>query len=288
MRRPAKGDLHPSLFGPSTSSLVAVPASSRDAASAAQRLPLREPVSGCIYGLVASFGVFIAELMVFRQALPVWAPLLVLVGPPVLAGLLATLAFWGPSARLGEDGLFVGKPFRRRFIPLPVLDSFERSGDALVVRLRGGRAPIHLSFVGAAKQISAAEARLARMIATAQERRARAFGVLERGGRTVTEWRSALATVLTGGGFRDAAVSQDQIEDVLDDPAATVEQRIGAALALRAADRATAAGRIRVAAESSAHPRLRVALERVADDDDATSPIEEALEDATATQESGA
>jgi hypothetical protein len=66
--------------------------------------------------------------------------------------------------------------------------------------------------------------------------------------------------------YRGVHLARPTLEQVLEDPAAPAERRIGAALALRALD-ATYATRVRVAAESCANELLRIALEKVADDD---------------------
>ncbi len=93
----------------------------------------------------------------------------------------------------------------------------------------------------------------------------------------IEEWRAALDEVALGErGFRGAAVPDDELYEILQDPAAPLGRRVGAALVLRRRD-GDARARIRVAAETSVEPRIRVALEAAADDDIDEQAIERAL-----------
>lgn len=69
-----------------------------------------------------------------------------------------------------------------------------------------------------------------------------------------------LAGTIAGGRARRVT------ESVLEDPTSRAEDRVGAALALRATGADGAAERIRVAASTTANPRLRVALDATAED----------------------
>ncbi len=77
--------------------------------------------------------------------------------------------------------------------------------------------------------------------------------------------------------FRAQALAPEDAGEVLGDPTATTEQRIGAAVALRALGDEASTDGIRVAASGTAEPRLRVALEKIAEDADAAAEIEAAL-----------
>jgi hypothetical protein len=108
--------------------------------------------------------------------------------------------------------------------------------------------------------------------------------LLERGPRSIAEWRDAI-TRAAAGGYRETHVDAETLVDIVENPRSPVSQRLGAALALtELPDESSAASRdgrnhrIRAAVASSANPRVRIALERAAEGtlDDAT--YERALE----------
>jgi hypothetical protein len=118
--------------------------------------------------------------------------------------------------------------------------------------------------------------------------------ILERGPRSIEEWRESIARAASGG-YRDVHVDAALLLDIIENPRSPVGQRLGAALALtRLPDDESAAEsgadrqqRVRAAIDSSANPRVRVALAHAADGtlDDAT--YEHAVEEeAAALQES--
>ncbi len=108
--------------------------------------------------------------------------------------------------------------------------------------------------------------------------------------RTETDYHHWHQRLVSTGGqqdpYRRAGAGPEKLSQVLTDPAASPEQRVGAALALTArTDKADAKSRIRIAAEGCAHPKLRIALERAADGKLAQAALEEAeaaLEDEAA------
>ena len=89
--------------------------------------------------------------------------------------------------------------------------------------------------------------------------RAAAF---ERGGRGIAEWRAAIQTALEPD-YRSSGTSVDDATAVLASSTASVEQRIGAALALRVAGEPLE--KVRIAAEGTVDPKIRVVLEAIAD-----------------------
>ncbi len=94
--------------------------------------------------------------------------------------------------------------------------------------------------------------------------------LLERGTRSIAEWRSAL-TRAGSPSYRDALLDAEQLVDIVENPQSSIDQRIGAAVAL--ADwpdsdrnpRNLHEKRIHAAIASSANPRVRIALERAVD-----------------------
>jgi|GEM_PF-2116114 len=90
-------------------------------------------------------------------------------------------------------------------------------------------------------------------------------GMLERAGHSFESLREAAEALLNSAvGFRDGAVTEAEVESLLRDPNATAQQRIAAAIALRAQEWPDGKERIQEIAESVARPRLRVALDAAA------------------------
>lgn len=88
---------------------------------------------------------------------------------------------------------------------------------------------------------------------------------LRRGERTITAWRDAVYARSRGAGdLRAQALDRDDLLDALEHPAATTEERVGAALALRDLGDG-GPSRIRRAAEGVLDAETREALRAVAD-----------------------
>ncbi len=219
---------------------------------------------------------------------------------PVLA-LGLWLAVRNGSRRIvvGDDGVRLVRAPMTRFVPFADLSSVE-AARALNVRGKSGRpeddhyypivrlsiagsAPLELPMVGAPEELGLrVVARIQEGIATA--RRTQPRRTLDRDGRSVTEWRAALANDVQSGNFRERALTPEALDAVLADPMSRAEDRVGAALALRATDTEGAPERIRVAASTSANPRLRVALDAVAEDTLDDETLEAALEADSSTR----
>lgn len=190
-----------------------------------------------------------------------------------IALLLVMWWFWrGQDVHVGADGIAVAKPGWRVFVPagdvrevrrVRVTGSwFTRECWELTIARRSTEAAAHVHLSGVPPaQVDAIEARLRHFAARSAERRERMLTALHRGTRDVATWQRDLAGLLAGGGFRTAALSAEDLRQVLDDPTASGEQRLGAALALRGGGEDLE--RVRIAAEASARPKLRAALERV-------------------------
>jgi hypothetical protein len=88
--------------------------------------------------------------------------------------------------------------------------------------------------------------------------------LLERGGRTIAEWRNALTRAGTGT-YREPHVDPDVLVDIVENPRSPLDHRLGAALALADLPGEERKLRVRTAIGSSANPRVRIALEKAAD-----------------------
>lgn len=226
---------------------------------------------------------------------------------PVLGGLVATLlvmfAVWlaprTDSLTIGKDGVAIRKAVER-FVPLD-----EIRGVRLVAPARGGRVtgPTALALdlrdgASVRVEVGDGDALLLEAVRTEiEDRRSTARrggsgrGVLERlmrEGRSAAEWVSALEALLRGdGGFRDTAVSEDDVLAVLEDVSAPAEARIGAAIAL-ARQGEDHADLVRMVAADVASPRLRVALDEATHGEASDERIDAAVaEEAHAVGRSG-
>jgi hypothetical protein len=178
-------------------------------------------------------------------------------------------ALLGPGELVvGADGLTVHSGGRRRFVAYDRVASVRVDPSRVTVSLTDGSA-VHAR----ASQLDAATAALIRdRIAEAQAVRgqdeggAQALAQLDRQGRGVAAWAAALRRVVEDAGdYRRGALTPEQLGAVLESPAASMERRLGAAVALYARADPEDHARIRIAAEACANPRLRVALIKAAD-----------------------
>jgi hypothetical protein len=95
----------------------------------------------------------------------------------------------------------------------------------------------------------------------------------------VAAWREALGAMRAqADSYRSATLGRDDLLAVVESPAAPLERRLGAALALAPTSDDEGRSRIRAAARACADPLMRVALEKLADGDDDDAALEEALQ----------
>jgi hypothetical protein len=255
---------------------------------------------------------------------PLVAPISAAAGVATLFAIvfLPAIVGWSRDARsarvlVGRDGVLLSSFGRREFVGYERIKHVRRAPFAITLTLtndeivllplspqKGARSrlianPID-SWTRDPGKVRARRQALAEQIDAALQRfrnsgtAAAALGrVLERGPRSIEEWRESL-TRAAAGGYRETHVDGDLLLDIVESPRAPIGQRLGAALALtRLPDDATTEPRdsrdqrIRSAIASSANPRVRIALEQAAEGtlDDAT--YERAL-DAEASSEKAA
>lgn len=182
------------------------------------------------------------------------------------------------EVQIGADGISTRWNGRRRFIPFEDVYAVDTSAsDGVRIVLRSGK-PIDLrtggksGWGGAKERATMMRDALAQRIRQAMEAQRARIGPRElaaqlaRGDRDETTWLSELKKLRDGeGGYRAAAVREEDLWRVVEDPGAPEEARAGAAILLRSADGARP--RLRIAAEAVASPRLRVALEAEEEED---------------------
>ena len=185
---------------------------------------------------------------------------------------LVVLRFGFPRVVVGADGVRVLR-VRRRFVPYEQIAKVELVPATYVNGPPSVRVVLHDGFDLPLPTIAAPRERiegLAQRIREAARNHAggaaRRLDALARAGRSVAAWRTEVERMAVAPpGFRDHALGIDDFDRVLGDAAAPPDQRIAAALALRAIDPAAAAPRIRIAADTSADDALREALASAAE-----------------------
>jgi len=171
---------------------------------------------------------------------------------------------------LGADGVLVERAGRRTYVPYREIEAVEvrRSllgGRSLTLSLLGGR-EMRLARGMDVSRATLLEALLdegLRMVERGEEAGARS-AALEHDGQGVGEWLSTLTAKAARAGYRAASLDPERLLSIVRNPAADADQRIAAALALRAEPSGPA--RIRVAAEVSTEPEVRDALEALSAD----------------------
>ena len=198
-------------------------------------------------------------------------------GVAVLAtsAVVAKRRFGAPKVHVGRDGLRVTGTWTQRFVPYRDIRGVQLFARGVLVLLDDG---FVLQLVAPPTEQELLRVEIDKALAAHNARSGPGVGALARQGRPVRAWQEDLRRLADGTpGFRQQAWSREDLERVLEDASASVEQRVGAALALRA-DPGTRL-RIRIAASASANEELRAALEACAAEDDAID--EAALEGIT-------
>ncbi len=207
------------------------------------------------------------------------------------------LAFFGGGAAMtiGADGLLLRRGSKTTFFPFADLRAV--SVTPVAEGARGSRAEILLHGedgrrheIGVSAEpmdVGSLSLRLAQAVRAHHGEAPAGAQRLARGDRSIAEWRAELAA--TRGpeapslAFRSSTLEAEHLHEILASPRASLEERVGAALALREATPAPdLRARLRVEAAATADPRLRIALDVVAADDLDEERLEAALAAAAA------
>lgn len=199
-----------------------------------------------------------------------------------IMGSFMLLALLPEKVTVGVDGVLVKWLWQKKFFPMRDIVTIHAEGPTRIrLELTGGR--VETISTASSKQRNRGgvytERRdmiLARIREAWQTHRAQGPGadvatLVARGTRSLEEWKKALAGLESGdAGYRQAALREEDLWRVVEDPRASEDARAAAALLLRKGLDERGKARVRVAAEATASPKLRVALEaQVAGDDDA-------------------
>jgi hypothetical protein len=217
--------------------------------------------------------VFLAVLFPGQTAGLVWTCLL------ALSTVLALRATALPELTIGTDGISFKRGFWETFVAFEELAEIRPAGLGILIRYRDGRTRTIFSPAGVGpERFEALLLRVREAMAARAQVQQPALELLDRRGRSLREWRTALSEVARRGtSYRDIGISIDDLEAVIASADATPERRLGAAVALRAAAHPAATSLIRVAAAQCASQRLRVALEKVGEGKDDDMALAEVL-----------
>ncbi|MEO7109261.1 MAG: hypothetical protein ABI183_02385 [Polyangiaceae bacterium] len=177
--------------------------------------------------------------------------------------------------RVGTDGILIrlGGGRRKRFVSYDdIRFATHDLGGARLHLLSGEELafsspePVGLEQLATISISSALVERIEKaraLHASLREARSQLADMLQRGDRSIEEWRRAAATI-SHEQYRVAATPRELLEDIVRNAAMKPDVRIGAALALRGEN----APRVRVEENTSAVPELNAAIEAAFDGDD--------------------
>jgi hypothetical protein len=258
---------------------------------AARRLPSRRalaPLQSAWDGRwaqLAWFGLLwlLAAFVLRRPPMP---SALLAIGMAAIIGVLLTLRVlvrreptW---VEAGTDGLLLESAGRRRFVPFTDTREVDRVAQSVVVRLVSGASlALDLGGSSVSRRDSASEREnleqaqlraLTRGFELALRDSKDAFvdrlsspldfRRFRRAGRSLSEWRAALSSPASA--YRSESPDHSTAQDVLADPTAPADARVGAALLLEASGQPEDVERIQIQADNTVEPRLRELLQGVA------------------------
>jgi hypothetical protein len=195
---------------------------------------------------------------------------------------LLYVTFRGVSVDIGVDGVLVSGPRRREWIAFEGVRSVEAHQGSARFVLGDRHVDVAITRAGpngllAKQDAFALDAFLLRAREALAAHRAtvgpRALAaMLSRADRDKAAWVDGLRRLRDGeAAYRSAAIQDEELWRVVEDPGAPEDARAAAAFVLRRQDDPSATARLRVAQQAVAAPRLRVALE--SDDEDALAPF---------------
>lgn len=189
-----------------------------------------------------------------------------------------------PTATIGTDGVSIRVAGRARFVPFASVTRVELSETGVRLRLPGdGAVVLPVDSLGA--RHDARRRQLFDRIREAMTGAGKAgaiaarLEVLDRKGRDVGAWHSALIGLLrAGAGYRGVPLDREDLAHVVEDPRITPERRVAAAVALSTEVDPEIQRRVRLAIDACADDELRGSLERAAEGEIDEAAVERASE----------
>ncbi len=191
----------------------------------------------------------------------------------VVPAFLAWNVLRGRQWHVWKDAVVSRGTFFRRVLSVADIERVERANGETRLHMKSGKtvtvphSSLDENWFAAAVEAAMAEAQ-----------RAPSLGALARNGKSVASWRQELRQrVLREGDYRVAEIDKAILHELLENPSASPEQRIGAALALNTTPNPDSRARLRVAARESANPKISRVMSKLADGEAEDAEIEEAL-----------
>ena len=183
----------------------------------------------------------------------------------VAAAVAGAVAFRrGSRISVGVDGIFVDGTSRARFFAYKDTESVRARGGDIELTQRG-HVVLRLQLHGKdAARRDALVTRIAQAIEASRGRQTEAAGQI-----VASVSSSELERIASGAAdYRAAAITRQQLWDLVEGPQEDAATRTAAARALASRGDPEDRMRLRVAAQRSAEPRVRLALAELADDDE--------------------
>lgn len=214
-----------------------------------------------LVGVVVSL---LVALVGFNVAPPrtAWAALALL--SPGVIGYWVSRLIPPTTVTVGTDGVVVSGPLGRRLVRHADIQRAFARGRDLVLSLKTGRAvTVALSFDAANAAVQRIQEATAVPAGNADAR----LG-LELVAPSFTALRERIQKVLAPSGlYRGAAVSEDELVQLVGDASTSEEKRVAAAWALGTGAGEDTRARARIAVEQLAEPRVRLLVDKALDDE---------------------
>jgi hypothetical protein len=255
-----------------------------DVANQRCRLQIADPAAALVVSMGAPFGLALYGMLFlipFWMRFPSQLTLVLVIGLYALLAALVRSIIAVPEITVGTDGLAFQKGLGETFVPFAELADVRLAAHGVRLVRRDGRQLLVRSIAAVSPtRFEALKLRIREVMAARDAAPTQGLAQLDRGGRTVPEWRASLAALARrGADYRAVGLSTEDLEALLASPDATAERRLAAALALSASKHPGAPERIRIAAAQCASERLRVAMEKTSEGEEDDAAIAEALED---------
>jgi hypothetical protein len=161
-------------------------------------------------------------------------------------------------------------------VSIAKIAEIDRGALGVTVTLQD-RTRLFLPTVDSEHRAMALEDALRESLRLRDAQQGRSFEELARRGRSLDQWAAgAHAALESAAGFRREGLSLEAVSRALHDPSTPLEQRIGAALALRIAKRDDV---VHAAASATAEPRLRTLFADLANEREDEAELLEALDE---------
>src|SRR6185312_14315316 len=144
---------------------------------------------------------------------------------------VATIAMNRMTVAAGDDGLFVYRRLRRRFLPYARITGMVRSGTQVIVSLRE-EDPLLFKLAEEPDATLFLE-RVAHGRTLAARPRRPVEKELTRGDRPVAAWLGEMRDLTRRDGYRESGVTVDDLWTSIEDPSLGLPERVAATIALR-------------------------------------------------------